>query len=55
MCAYVFLSTFLEFMCILPFPSSIFFNAMIQNVHKNRWMETQLMIIHLLGRERDEF
>ncbi len=34
---------FLKCMRILAFPSS-FFNAIVQNVHQNRWMETQLLI-----------
>ncbi len=40
-----FLCTFLECMRILAFPSSVFFYAIIQNTHSNRWMETQLLCL----------
>ncbi len=43
-CTYVFLYAFSEFMCILAFPSSVFFYAIIQNAHINRWMKTQLAL-----------
>ncbi len=37
-CAYVFYAHFLN-LCFHP----AFFNAIFQNAHKNRWMETQLV------------
>ncbi len=47
LCAYIFLCAYVEFMHIFAFPSSIFY-VIVQNLHKNGWIEIQFLFDHLL-------